>query len=506
MKEKQTKKPKKSKKTRENRFDKFAFRTKQNASSIYFLLWAIFGVLSLVIVLVSGLSQQMVLSRAYKEQAAREVLERGQKIETEITRGMPDWTGGNYSGYIRILAQNYDVDIYILDEDGKLLFPREYNFDPNAPEVEEIMDFSEEFQVLSGKLQGETYTMYEYEAKNEFVYGAKVGLLPNVDTYLYVTQSLTFLETVSARMNVRMVFVSVFLFVLSFAVTSAVAGWFTTPITEITQKAHKLAQGDFDVDFQGGNYSKEMVELADALNYARDELSKTDRMQKELIANVSHDFKTPLTMIKSYASMIVEISGNIPEKRNKHAQVIIDEADRLASLVNDVLDLSKIGSGIENFREEDVDMSAYLYEILDRFAYLQETKKYTFITDIEEGLHTVADVGKIGQVLYNLIGNAVNYTGEDNTVYVSLKKISECVFRFSVRDTGKGIKPEELSEIWNRYYRSKDNHKRPVQGTGLGLSIVQKILERHRFRYGVDSKVGEGSVFYVDFSLKILDK
>ena len=307
-------------------------------------------------------------------------------------------------------------------------------------------------------------------------------------------------------MNVRMMLVSVFLFVLSFVVTSAVAGWFTTPITEMTQKAHQLAQGNFDVDFHGGNYSKEMVELAEALNYARDELSKTDRMQKELIANVSHDFKTPLTMIKGYASMIMEISGDIPEKRNKHAQVIVDEADRLTSLVNDVLDLSKIGSGIETFKEEEVDMSAYVYEILDRFAYLHETKGYTFVTEIEEGLRTVADEGKIGQVLYNLIGNAVNYTGEDNRVYVSLKKISEDVFRFSVRDTGKGIKPEELSGIWERYYRSKDNHKRPVQGTGLGLSIVKRILERHRFHYGVESKVGEGSIFYVDFPIKTLDK
>ena len=128
------------------------------------------------------------------------------------------------------------------------------------------------------------------------------------------------------------------------------------------------------------------------------------------------------------------------------------------------------------------------------------------MTESEEGLRTVADEGKIGQVLYNLIGNAVNYTGEDNRVYVSLKKISEDVFRFSVRDTGKGIKPEELSGIWERYYRSKDNHKRPVQGTGLGLSIVKRILERHRFHYGVESKVGEGSIFYVDFPIKTLDK
>ena len=199
--------------------------------------------------------------------------------------------------------------------------------------------------------------------------------------------------------------------------------------------------------------------------------------------------------------MIIEISGDIPEKRNKHAQVIVDEADRLASLVNDVLDLSKLSSGIEALKQDVFDMSAYLYEILDRFAYLRETKGYRFETDIDEGLYTRGDEMKIGQVLYNLIGNAVNYTGEDKKVFVRLKKESPTTFRFSVTDKGKGIKPEELAGIWERYYRSKDTHKRPVQGTGLGLSIVKTILERHRLQFGVESEVGKGSTFYVVFPI-----
>lgn len=199
--------------------------------------------------------------------------------------------------------------------------------------------------------------------------------------------------------------------------------------------------------------------------------------------------------------MIIEISGEIPEKRNKHAQVIVDEADRLASLVNDVLDLSKIRSGIEELKRTEFDISSYVYEIIDRFAYLREAHGYQFITDIDEELYTFADEGKIGQVLYNLIGNAANYTGSNNTVYVRLKKESDTVCRFSVTDTGKGIKPEELPEIWERYYRSTDSHKRPVRGTGLGLSIVKTILEKHEFLFGVDSEVGRGSTFYVLFPL-----
>ena len=209
-------------------------------------------------------------------------------------------------------------------------------------------------------------------------------------------------------------------------------------------------------------------------------------------------------MIKAYASMIQEISGGDVEKSRKHAQVIVDEADRLTSLVGDVLELSKMQAGIDEMKRVEVDMSAYTQEILERFAYLRETKGYTFVSDVEEGLVTYADELKIGQALYNLIGNAVNYTGEDKTVFVSLKKLNEKTFRFSVRDTGAGIAPTELASIWERYYRSKESHKRPVSGTGLGLSIVKTVLQKHGFAFGAESKQGKGSVFYVDFPL-VLD-
>ncbi|MBR4942713.1 MAG: ATP-binding protein [Clostridia bacterium] len=477
------------------------FRRKQGATSIYFLLWAIFTALSLMIVLSSALTQRFVFVHSYKEQASRELAETGRSIERVLHEDLPDWAGGNYNGYIRILSREYGVDIYVLGKDGKVILPTEPNIDSSAPEMELQTDFSEDMKIILENLasEGMGYTVYERKGGYEYAYASPVVLFKGMETYLYIRQSLDLLEPALASMNVRVVLISIFVFVLSFAVTSAVAGWFTTPISDMTKKARKLAQGKFDVDFQGSNYGKEMVELANALNFARDELSKTDKMQKDLIANVSHDFKTPLTMIKAYASMIIEISGENPEKRNKHAQVIVDEADRLANLVNDVLDLSKISSGVELLKPERMDMSACVHETLDRFAYLTEMQGYRFIVDVDEGLYTNADEVKMEQVLYNLIGNAVNYTGEDKRVFVRLKKETETTFRFSVTDTGKGIKQEEIPEIWGRYYRSSETHKRPVKGTGLGLSIVKTILERHNFLFGVESAVDEGSTFYVIF-------
>ena len=477
------------------------YRRKQRSTSIYFLVWAIFTALSLLIVLFCGIAQQITVLRAYKEEAAHDINEKGRLIEEELQRGAPDWTGGNYSGFLRFLSRSHDVNILLLDENGVVLFPQEPHFDPSAPEIEEHLNLSKELQIAVQKMQEQGSETVVYEGEREYVYASKTEFAEDVEFYLYITKSTEIIEAASENMGVRTGLLLVFTFILSFAVSSAVSGWLTKPITEFTEKSRRLAEGDFEVDFRGAAYGRELVELADALNFAKDELSKTDRMQKELIANVSHDFKTPLTMIKAYASMIIEISGENPEKRTKHAQVIVDEADRLTSLVNDVLDLSKLSSGMEVLQKNAFDLSAYTYEILDRFAYLKETQGYRFETEITDGLYTCGDELKIGQVLYNLIGNAVNYTGEDRIVYVRLQKESDTVCRFSVTDTGKGIKPEELNGIWERYYRSKEMHKRPVQGTGLGLSIVKTILQRHGLEFGVDSKVGEGSTFYVYFPL-----
>lgn len=471
---------------------------RRRPTSIYFLLWATFSAVAIFLVALLGITQRIMLTQSMKDEAASNVSAKGPKIERQIETGPPPKFNENYDLYLRVLALENEVEVLILGEDGTLLYPSKEEYGEANPDLDGYFKFREEVERMIKEIGNGKAALYEQN--NVYVYGAKISVKGGAPVYLYVGQSFQLMKEASAAMTTRTVLLCIFSCVLSFAVTSVMAGWLTRPLAEMAGKANRFASGDFHVDFHGEGYSLEVAHLADTLNFARDELSKTDRMQKELIANVSHDFKTPLTMIKAYASMIVEISGNNPEKREKHAKVIIDEADRLTSLVNDVLDLSKLQSGIGELKTERLDISATLYKVLDRFAYYKEDKGYQFIIDVEDGLCVLADPSKIEQALYNLIGNAVNYTGEDKTVYVRLKKLENKI-RFDVRDTGKGIKPEEMQGIWDRYYRSAEAHKRPVQGTGLGLSIVKGVLDRHGLEYGVESEVGKGSTFFVCFPL-----
>ena len=479
---------------------------KRRASSMFFMLWTAFTLMSLVIVLLLGVTQAVQMRNTFEREARRSLTEKGTRINREIREEIPEVFQNNYDAFVRYLSLENGVLVYILNDDGTTLFPTEDGGD--FGDYGNNYDFTDEIEEHKQKLSEEGATWQNqkfvvYPAEGGFVYGSTLPSYGNSakNTYLYVFHSAELTQSVVSQMTARLVWLALFVFIFAFAVSSGVSGLLARPVDEMTKKAKLLAKGDFGVDFKGNNYSSEMELLAETLNFARDELSKADAMQRELIANVSHDFKTPLTMIKAYAEMLIEFEGDSAEKRKRNAQVIIDEADRMASLVNDVLDLSKIRSGLQELKCELFDVSAHLHTILGRFEYLVQRKGYVFESQIEEGLYTQADSLKIGQVLYNLIGNAVNYTGEDKRVRVTLKKENGRIY-FAVTDTGKGIAEEELSTIWERYYRSREAHKRPVQGTGLGLAIVKTILEKHGFEFGVKSKLGEGSTFFLYLPLK----
>ena len=268
------------------------------------------------------------------------------------------------------------------------------------------------------------------------------------------------------------------------------------PMQRMSQSAKRLAKGDYNAHFEGGGY-REAEELADALNYAASELQKNDNLQKELVANISHDLRTPLTMIKGYG----EVMRDIPDENTpENVQVIIDETERLTELVNDMLDLSKIRAGTRKPEIEVFELTETVAAVLLRYEKFTEQQEYVINFVREDSVCVKADRTMILQVVYNLVNNALNYTGEDKTVTIT-QSVYDGRVRISVSDTGVGIAEEDLPYIWDRYYKVDKVHKRAVVGTGLGLSIVKGILESHGARYGVESRVGEGSTFWFELNV-----
>lgn len=297
-------------------------------------------------------------------------------------------------------------------------------------------------------------------------------------------------------LRLQLIVITIVMLASAFLIAYILSRRLSLPIEKINKEAKNLACANYEVTFpQEGPI--EISELADTLNYTAKELSKVDAMQKELIANISHDLRTPLTMISGYSEVMRDIPGeNTPE----NMQVIIDETARLSSLVNDLLDVSRFQSGTQKLNISRFNLTESVKSVIKRYDKLISHNGYIINFVYDEDVFINADEVRILQVIYNLINNAINYTGEDKTVTVK-QEVKDGIVRISVIDTGEGIAEKDLPLIWDRYYKVDKVHKRAHIGTGLGLSIVKNILLLHGSRFGVSSEVGKGSNFWFEFKV-----
>lgn len=461
-------------------------RIKENGEntgkSLNLVLWFCFSLFAIVVVLIFTVVQNALVESRYRKQTVDKLQQAGNFILRELT---PTAEESAVTKKFFEASRTYGVVGFLIAPDGQSLFP-DWTDQKSYPALAET---------LKTQLAQKESAVFSYEGMLAYATETSFG---GQQCYLYVSVSLESLGDLEGGLGLISFIMALVAIVLAFVASGFVAMLITKPVVEVTERAKQLARGDYSIDFKDHYFCREINELSETLDYACVEISKTEKMQEELIANVSHDFKTPLTMIKAYASMIREISGDDKEKRDAHAKIIIDESDRLAALVGDVLDLSKLKAGFGADEKTVFNLSEEVWRVAERFDFLKETAGYEIVTEVTDDLYVLANRARIEQVLYNLIGNAVNYTGEDKKVTVRLFVNGENS-RFEVADTGRGIAKEEISTIWNRYYRSSEMHKRPVKGTGLGLSIVKGILEAHGYPFGVESEEGKGSVFWVEF-------
>lgn len=317
--------------------------------------------------------------------------------------------------------------------------------------------------------------------------------------YIFIEASVEPIDATASIIKEQLIYITIIIFELAFIITIFLSKRLSRPIDSLTATAEKFAKGDMSVKFESSKI-REVQQLSDVLNSASDEIQRVETLRRDIIANVSHDLRTPLTIIKSYAEMIRDLSGDNPQKREEHLEVIINESDRLSNLVNSILELSKLESAKKELELSEFSLHEMLSEVMSRYNILNEQDGYSIHTELSGDVTCLADRALIEQVLYNLINNAVNYCGEDKEVIV--RQINkEGVTRIEVCDHGSGIDEKLLPHIFDRYYRAPKS-KRDVIGTGLGLSIVKQILKQHGFAFGVTSTVGEGSVFW--FEIKVL--
>ncbi len=473
---------------------------KLDKHSIGIKLFSYFTLFAAIILCLLWLLQTVFLQSLYEGMMTREL----EKVAAELVSEHQD---PDFEDKLDQAAYDNNILVYVIDKNGGIIYSTDEHMSARkmggmggmggrTGMAGMMRGLPSDYPDFLSRLQKSANGRVRYLMESGSS-GAKTLVLGALLTneVLYISTPLDPLSVTIEILRRQLLYVSIGALIMGLVIAFFIARKFTRPVAAITREAGELAHGQFPESFDKG-FCTELDELSDTLAYASHELGKVEGLRRELIANVSHDLKTPITMIKAYAELIRDISGDNKAKREKHLDVITSEAERLSRLVSDILSLSVVQSGSASVVLEELNVSEAVERIISRFAPLFSNEGYAFHTDIEPDQMARADSLRLDQVLYNLIGNAMNYIGTDKTVYVRVKGLTDTV-RVEISDHGQGIAQEELPLIWERYYKAKD-HKRDKAGTGLGLSIVKGILEMHKAKYGVQSRLHEGSTFWFE--------
>ncbi len=476
---------------------KFDFR------SLKFKLWGYFILFAATLIGLMWLLQIFFMNNYYEHMKIRYTDTVAKEIIQTFNNNIDDFD--KFESKIIEMANKSDSYIKIQDDQGRLKIAE------RGVGSQQAALYASQAQLITEALKANKFANIIKVVKNDFsdakmlvyacyLYKSMGDYLPslgtNHDVILFIVTPLSPVRSTVSILHTQLEYITIIAMILALMAAFYMAAKISRPINDITESAAEMGKGHYGVKFQRGHYS-EITELADTLTHASRELEKSDMYQKDLIANVSHDLKTPLTMIKSYAEMIKDLSGNDPHKRETHLNVIIDEADRLNTLVNDMLNMSrmqqrKISLDITNF-----ELKSTVESLLASYDILAEKEGYKFRFLPCDPVTVSGDITKIKQVILNLINNAVKYCGTDKEIIITLKKSGRKI-RCEITDHGEGIAPDEINHVWERYYKSSTHHVRSTEGTGLGLSIVKEILELHKCNYGVISKQGKGSTFWFE--------
>ena len=306
------------------------------------------------------------------------------------------------------------------------------------------------------------------------------------------------LTRVYSHCNEKKYITAAILFILSLIILLVFTKTVYFPLQKITEGANEYAAGNLEyrIDL---NTRDEMGYLAGTLNYMSGELNKLEEYQRNFIANVSHDFRSPLTSIKGYLEAIID--GTIPpEMYEKYLTRVISETERLTKLTQGMLTLNSLDSK-GYLSRSSFDINRVIKDTAASFEGTCEKKNINFELTFSDSMQMVyADLGKIQQVLYNLIDNAIKFSHQDSTIYIQTRIKNEKIF-VSVKDTGIGIPKDSVQKVFDRFYKSDLSRGKDKKGTGLGLAIVKEIIQAHGENIDVVSTEGVGSEFI--FSLPL---
>jgi len=271
------------------------------------------------------------------------------------------------------------------------------------------------------------------------------------------------------------------------------------PIKEITRATNEYSKGNLSYHVKP-MHNDEIGRLGMSLDYMASQLNESDKFQQKFLSNISHDFRSPLTSIKGYLEAIQD--GTIPpEMLDKYIGIMLFETERLTKLTSNILTLNELDPKSVRLDISTFDLNSIIRHTVETFEGTCKKKGIKFnITYANSVQNVTADKGRIQQVIYNLIDNAIKFSKENSYIYITVKEKGEKA-QISIKDTGCGIAKEDIDKIWDRFYKSDSSRGRDKKGSGLGLSITKEVIQAHGENIDVVSTVGVGTEFIFTLEL-----
>lgn len=395
--------------------------------------------------------------------------------------------------YLQIRFDEFDdtlkTHVWFYDAVGNLIAASNPTVYSNLPD--NIYNLDEEINLKKGFTQtGNFYNIFD---STVISIGIPVYTNDELQGYMVLHTAMTELDDMQNEMISIMYVPFLTMLLVVVLVLVYFSGTVLRPLSKINRTAREYAKGNFEAR-TGVKRKDELGELSDSLEYMAGELSKLDEYRKNFIANISHDFRSPLTSIKGY--LVAMLDGTIPvEKYDRYLNIVLNESQRLTKLTTGLLELNDFDTYGPVLKRQMFDIVDVVKETRNTFEGLCQEKKLDLRLQCPaEDTLVYADKMKIGQVVYNLIDNAIKFSPEKSKIIVTISEKNDKIF-VSVKDEGPGIEKDKQNKVWDRFYKTDSSRGKDKQGTGLGLSITKEIIKAHSEHINLISTKGAGSEF-----------
>lgn len=450
--------------------------------------WAISVLLGIIVlIIIIGIAIGVVLKKQYYNSVEMTLNSRATSMVVSTFTTSGPVTDETFNQVARKFVNNFSdknlMEVWVIDKYG------------------EVVVSSTGFSVM-----GEEYPDYNYASISNDGKGSWIGSLQNGEKVMALSYLLPkndgvpigavryiiSLDDVDKQLTSIFLLIGLFVLVFIFFVYTSGAYFIKSiinPVKKINETASKIAKGDFDVSIEQHKYNDEIGQLCDTINNMAHEIGETERMKNEFISTVSHELRTPLTAIKGWGETIRLSKNGDDELIDKGINVIVNESERLTTLVEELLDFSRMESGKLSLKNGILDINKELSDILEVFRERSERDNIELIIELPANpIKISGDANRLKQAFVNIIDNSFKYNKKGGFVKVTLENINNSV-KITISDNGCGISKNDLPRIREKFYKANNS----VRGSGIGLAVADEIIKLHNGEMLIESKIGKGT-------------